>query len=143
MAIYLDGSMTGPTPQRPKVLLVDDCAAERDLYELVLASDFDVVTAARGHDALAMAASMRPDVVVLDVMMPGLDGWDTCTRLKAEPKTADTPVVMLTGSDDPDLAGHAKAVGAEGLETKPCPADRLVAHIHDVIEKRRKAVWGN
>src|SRR5215472_3970131 len=124
-AIRPGGSMSGLAPERPKVLLVDDCLAERDLYEMMLATEFDVTTAARGLDALRIAASVRPDIVVLDVMMPGLDGWETCTRLRVNPATADTAVVMLTGVDDPDLSSHAKAVGADGVERKPCSADRL------------------
>ena len=72
---------------RPTVLLVDDCREQRDIYEIVLARDFRVVTAGRGLDALALATSERPDVVVLDVMMPGIDGWETCTRLKVDPAT--------------------------------------------------------
>ena len=135
--------MNGLSPERPKVLLVDDCAAERDLYEMVLASEFDVMTAAHGLDALTIAASERPDIVVLDVMMPGLDGWETCTRLKVNPATANMAVVMLTGVDDPDLSSHATAAGADGVERKPCPADRLLDCIHGVVAKRAKAVWGS
>ena len=128
---------------RPKVLLVDDCIRERDMYEAVLETEFNVVTAARGLEALAIAATERPDAVVLDVMMPGLDGWETCTRLKVDPATADTPVVLLTGVNDPDLFDHAMAVGADGVENKPCSADRLLERIHGVITKRGKAVWGS
>jgi len=135
--------MSDVVAERRKVLLVDDCISERDLYEAVLETEFDVVTAARGLDALAIAAAERPDAVVLDVVMPGLDGWETCTRLKVDPATADTPVVLLTGVDDPDLSGHALAVGADGVEHKPCAPDRLLDRIHGVITKRGKAVWGS
>lgn len=129
--------------RRPTILLVDDCVAERDLYETVLASEFDVVTASRGLDALALAAIVRPDVVVLDVMMPGLNGWETCSLLKADAVTAGTPVVMLTGADDRNLVERARAVGAVGLETKPCPAERLVNRIRSAMGIRGKAVWGD
>ena len=126
-------------PARPTVLLVDDCIEQRDLYEMVLARDFRVVTAARGLDALALATSERPDVVVLDVMMPGIDGWETCTRLKVDPATADTPVVLLTSVDDTDLASHAAAVGADAVENKPCSADRLLHRVHAMVDREQSS----
>lgn len=111
--------------KRPNLLLIDDTIAERDLYEIVLAREFQVVTAARGLDGIALAIQHRPDVVVLDVMMPGLDGWETCNRIKSDPVTADIPVVLLTGADDRDLTQHATAVGASAILRKPCPAEIL------------------
>lgn len=126
-----------PHARTHTVLLVDDCSAQRDLYELVLAPEFRVLTASRGYDALAVAASEHPDVVVLDVMMPGLDGWETCRRLKTDSVTADTHVVLLTGCKDVDLSQHAAAVGADALENKPCSADRLLRCIHIAIAKRQ------
>jgi CheY-like chemotaxis protein len=109
----------------PTLLLIDDCLEQRDLYELALAPDFNIVTAARGDDGIQIAARTRPDAIVLDVMMPGLNGWETCTRLKCEPETADVPIVLLTGATDADLSDHAVAVGAFAVLNKPCSADRL------------------
>jgi CheY-like chemotaxis protein len=135
-------SQMGPTMNhttaRPTVLLVDDCIAQRDLYELVLAPEFTVLTASRGSDALTLAAREHPDVVVLDVMMPGLDGWETCTRLKTDPVTADTPVVLLTGSNDVDLSQHAVAVGADAILNKPCSADMLVQRLHVAVSHQQQ-----
>ena len=110
---------------RYRLLLIDDCATQRDFYEMTLAQDFNVLTAARGTDGLALAAVERPDVIVLDVMMPGLDGWETCTKIKSDPITADIPVILLTGSNDLNLSDHAVAVGASALLKKPCPAETL------------------
>jgi CheY-like chemotaxis protein len=128
--------MNGPSEERPKLLLVDDCVSQRDLYQMVLDPEFNVITASRGLDAVALAAAERPDVVVLDVMMPGLDGWETCTRIKSHPGSADTPVLLLTGNTDADLAQHAIAVGAEAVISKPCSADRLLRMIRDAIDAR-------
>jgi CheY-like chemotaxis protein len=107
------------------VLLIDDSVDQRDLYELALEDEFTVLTAARGREGVAVARRARPDVIVLDVMMPGMDGWETCARLKSAPETAHIPVVMLTGAPDGDLREHAAAVGAFEVLTKPCSVDRL------------------
>jgi CheY-like chemotaxis protein len=107
------------------VLLIDDCVDQRDLYQLALEDDFTVLTAARGREGLAVARRAKPDVIVLDVMMPGMDGWETCTRIKSEPETAHIPVVLLTGVTDIDLRDHAMAVGAFDVLKKPCSVDRL------------------
>jgi DNA-binding response OmpR family regulator len=130
--------MTSPQGRRPSALLVDDSVAERDLYELVLKEHFQILTANRGADAVAVAASDHPDIIVLDVMMPGLTGWETCARIKSNPATADIPVVLLTGVDDVDLTQHAFAVGADDVLNKPCPAGRLLECVRAVLDAHRK-----
>ena len=117
----------------PRLLLIDDCVPIRDLYELVLTPAFQVVTASRGTEGLVIAMTNRPDVIVLDVLMPGLDGWETCAALKSNPFTADVPVVLLTSADDRDLTQHAIAVGAAALLHKPCAADRLLATVQSAL----------
>jgi len=112
-------------PSRPTLLLVDDCVAEREFYEHALETEFNILTASRGSDGVALALNERPDLVLLDVKMPGMDGWAACTYIKSHPDTADIPVVLLTGTDDVDLTQHAVAVGASALLTKPCPPDKL------------------
>ena len=120
-------------PSRPTLLLVDDCAAERELYEQALEMEFNILTASRGSDGVNLAISERPDLVLLDVTMPGVDGWAACTYIKSHPDTADIPVVLLTGADDVDLTQHAVAVGASALLTKPCPADKLRTTIREAL----------
>jgi two-component system cell cycle response regulator len=122
--------------RRPRLLLVDDCAPERDLYETMLEVEFNVLTAARGSDALALATRERLDAIVLDVNMPGMDGWETCARIKSDAATADIPVIMLTGADDVDLIEHAAAVGAMALLRKPCPAEQLRDTIAGALAER-------
>ena len=130
-----------PQPFRSSVLLVDDCIAERDLYESVLSPEFEVMTAARGDAGVELATQARPDAIVLDVLMPGQDGWETCQQLKRSAATAHIPVILLTGAEEPDLTQHARRVGAAALLTKPCPADRLSATIHRTLGPIRKTVW--
>lgn len=110
---------------KPTVLLIDDCGTERDLYELALEHDFHILTASRGSEGASLAQRRRPDAIVLDVLMPGMDGWETCTLIKSDSITADIPVILLTGADDRDLSQHAMAVGATALLRKPCALDRL------------------
>ncbi len=111
--------------RRYTVLLVDDTVAERDLYQLMLEPEFNISTASRGTHAITLAARQQPDAIVLDVMMPGMDGWETCTQMKCLSDTADIPVILLTASDDRDLSQHAMAVGASAVLQKPCAVDRL------------------
>ena len=113
--------------RRLSILLVDDCGDQRDLYQLLLQSDFDVIAASRGAEALALAAMRQPDVVVLDIEMPDMNGFETCRRLKDDPSTRHIPVIMLTGCDY--IPDEALLVGAFAVLDKPCPERRLVQTI--------------
>ena len=125
-----------PTSDQLRLLLVDDYAPERELYEIALEQQFQILTASNGPEGIAMAIAERPHVIVLDVLMPGMDGWETCTKIKSHPVTADIPVILLTGSDEHNLSQQAVAVGAAAILTKPCPADRLVDRIRSLLELR-------
>lgn len=126
-----------PTRQRRlKLLLIDDCAGERDLYEAALEMEFSILTADRGKDGVTVATLAQPDAIILDVLMPGMDGWETCTRIKSHPDTEDIPVILLTGSDDRDLFPHAMAVGASAVLHKPCPVDRLRDEVFAIVTRR-------
>jgi CheY-like chemotaxis protein len=114
----------------PRVLVVDDSAEQRSLYAAMLKPTAVVLTASRGEHALALAAADPPDIVILDVMMPGMDGWETCRRLKSDPVTAGIPVIMLTSLDAVDVPVRAREAGAIAVLMKPCPVDRLVLTIH-------------
>ncbi len=117
---------------RVSVLLVDDCGDQRDLYGLLLASEFEVVTAARGAEAIVLAAMHRPDVIVLDIEMPEMNGFETCRRLKQDPATCAIPVIMLTGCDY--ILDEARLVGAFAVLDKPCPDRRLVETIVAAVQ---------
>jgi len=135
-------SVAGHTPPRerenaaPLVLLIDDSEDQIDFYELVLQDHYRVLQAGHGEKGLQLARTERPDVILCDLAMPGLDGWEVCRRLAANPGTASIPVLILTASSDRGLAEKAAAVGAEGLLTKPCPVEMLRVRIDDALARR-------
>lgn len=135
------GAAPAATPMPPaakhddrlRVLLVDDSSEHRDLYAMMLEDFAHVVTASRGEDALVMAGAEPPDAIILDVMMPGLNGWQVCQCLSSNPITARIPVIMLTSSDDGDLTARARQAGASAVLAKPCPVERLVLTLNESI----------
>src|SRR5581483_10814365 len=113
---------------------IDDEAAARDLVQRVLVKEgYRVETAASGPEGLAMARRLKPAAITLDVMMPGMDGWAVLTVLKADPSTADIPVVMTTVVDDKNLGF---TLGATDYLIKPIDWERLIA----ILEKHRLKV---
>jgi CheY-like chemotaxis protein len=107
------------------VLVIDDDDAVRDLMARFLGKEgFHVATASGGEEGLRLAREHQPDVITLDVLMPGMDGWSVLAALKADAALADIPVVMLTMLDDRNL-GYA--LGAADYLTKPIDRERLVA----------------
>jgi CheY-like chemotaxis protein len=104
-----------------KVLIVDDEDDIRELAHISLerVGGFQVIAASSGQDALRLAASEEPDAIVLDAMMPGLNGPETLERLKADAATARIPVVFLTGSVQEVERERFKELGAHGILTKP------------------------
>jgi PAS domain S-box-containing protein len=112
----------------PVVLVIDDDPAVRDLMQRSLSKDgYHVEIAADGRTGLEMAKRLKPAVITLDVMMPSMDGWAVLTALKADPVTADIPVVMLTIVDDKNMGF---ALGAADYFTKPIDWQRLATALH-------------
>ncbi len=115
----------------PRILGVDDSAQNRTLIELYLqGTEFEVVTASSGHEALELCRRQEFDLILLDVMMPQLDGFEVCRRLKNDPRTAFVPVIFLTGrlGDESDRAA-AYQLGAVDYIQKPVDRDELLARI--------------
>jgi len=113
------------------VLVVDDDDMIRRLLRTVLEADeIEVVEAADGDAALAALADLQPTVIVLDVMMPGLDGVEVCRRIDHEM----AKVVMLTARDDPELERAATDAGAEAFLTKPFSSIELLDLIEQLLE---------
>ena len=115
-----------------KLLLVieDDPDQRRFLERTLQAAGYRVVTAADGESGLAAARSRTPDLVILDVMMPRLNGYQTCRALKADAATAGTPILLLTAKDEATDLYWAREVGADAFLTKPVDLPDLLSTIH-------------
>jgi putative two-component system response regulator len=130
----------GPYSRPPVVLVVDDMAANRELIEACLAGiDCEVELAADGPSALRLMESEPPDLVLLDVQMPGMDGYEVCQRMKAQPKTRLVPVVMITALDQTEDRVKALDWGADDFMTKPVQRIELVARVRSAL--RLKALY--
>jgi twitching motility two-component system response regulator PilH len=112
------------------VLIIEDDPAQRRLLERMLdASGYRVLAAPDGESGVAAATNSHPDLIVLDVMMPRLNGYQTCRALKAHPETSAIPVIMLTTKDQPADAYWAAEVGADLFLPKPVDLPLLLDHI--------------
>ena len=116
-----------------RVLVVDDVLPNIKLLEARLTAEyFDVLTATNGPEALAICAEGKCDIVLLDVMMPGMDGFEVCRRLKASPATAHIPVVMVTALDQPADRVRGLDAGADDLLTKPIDEMAVLARVRSL-----------
>lgn len=114
--------------QLPLVLVVDDFADNRELYAATLAeAGYQVEQAENGQEALDFIGRLRPAIVVMDLSMPILDGWEATRRIKGDPDTSDIVVVALTGHATNFGLQRAKEAGADAVLTKPCLPDDLLA----------------
>jgi len=117
-----------------RVLIVDDILPNIKLLEAKLASEYyDVITADNGYRALELAQTESPDIILLDVMMPGLDGFQVCERLKADPSTAHIPVIMVTALSDVADRVRGLEAGADDFLSKPVRDVPLFARVRSLI----------
>ena len=127
------------TREQPLVLVVEDYQDAREMYAAYLQfAGFDVAEAGNGVEAIEKTQELLPDIVLMDLALPRMDGWEATRRLKNDPLTKHIPIVALTGHA---LAGHAegaRAAGCDAFVTKPCLPDDLVAEVRRILESSRK-----
>ena len=121
-------------PARTRVLFVEDNLTQLDLYTMVIQDRFDVLRATRAEEGYRLACTEQPDVIIVDLILPDMDGLMLAEQLRADPEIASIPLVALTGDD----AAYERALKKRGVFVavlaKPCPADRL---LHATIERLR------
>jgi CheY-like chemotaxis protein len=130
---------TGPGTGSAQVLVVDDEAAIRLICRLNLEGEgLGTLEAADGETGLAVARSEQPDLVLLDVMLPDIDGWRVAEELAADPATEEIPIVFLSARSDPadELRGYE--TGAVGYITKPFDAEAIGATLETIMERLRR-----
>ena len=117
-----------------RILVVDDVPTNAKLLEArLIAEYFEVNIAYDGHDALQQASMLEPDIILLDVMMPGMDGFEVCRRLKADAKTQHIPVIMVTALDQADDRVKGLEAGADDFLTKPVNDIALLARVKSLV----------
>jgi CheY-like chemotaxis protein len=128
--------MLQPARLSPLVLIIEDSVDQLELYEFALANHYRVSKATHGEHGVELAIAERPDVVLVDICMPGIDGWEVCRRLKRDPRTEAIPIILLTALDGKDTAERAVRVGAVALLMKPCNVDTLREEIEAATHAR-------
>jgi len=120
--------------RKPVVLLVDDYPDAREMYaEYLEFSGFEIIQAGNGVEAIERAQDSHPDVILMDLSLPVMDGWEATRRLKADERTKEIPVLAVTGHALTGVSNDAKNAGCDGFITKPCLPEDLVAEIRKVL----------
>jgi len=121
----------------PKILLVEDNEMNRDMLSRRLARNgFEVVMAVDGGQGVAMAASEKPDLILMDMSLPVMDGWEATRRVKADAATSTIPVIALTAHALVEDREKAKAAGCDDFDTKPVELPRLLEKINRLLGEK-------
>ena len=136
-----EGPMNGSSPpaRGVTVLVVDDYEDNRQMYaELLAHAGFSVVEACNGAEGIVSAQMILPDVVIMDLSLPVIDGWEATRRLKRDERTRHIPILALTGHAPEGLAGHSQSVeeaGCDGFLAKPCSPEELLEMVEAVLDR--------
>lgn len=129
------GSSPEGTSQAQRVLVVDDYADNRELYSMYLEMQgFEVQTAENGAEAVVRARESTPDVILMDLSLPVMSGWDAIRELKADPRTGAIPVIALTGHAMASHVERAREVGADDFAAKPCVPSDVEQKIRELLK---------
>jgi CheY-like chemotaxis protein len=117
-----------------RVLVVDDDRSNRDLLEIMLSHEgFDILTAASGEEALALVARDPPHLILLDIMMPRMDGYQVAAAIKGDAATRRIPVILMSGLDDDGARTAGLNAGAEGFLRRPVDRAELCEHVKALL----------
>jgi len=130
-------SMTNPAP-RPRVLVVDDAAYNREVLVQNLEDEYDTLEAADGATALALARAEQPDVILMDLSLPVVDGWEATLRLRRDPVTAWIPIVAVTAHAMRGDEDRALASGCDDYVPKPVDEELLLAKVREWLARGRR-----
>ena len=120
-----------------KILVIDDDPAMTELLKLILqAAASEVHTANTGIDGIRLTREIYPDVLILDLMMPELDGWQVCEAVRA---FSDVPILILSALDNPGMVARALDAGADDYLIKPVPSGVLIAHLQNLFRRSHSA----
>jgi DNA-binding response OmpR family regulator len=121
---------------RPRVLVVDDDAFIRRPLEFILRNEgFEPLTAVDGNECLERLAETRPDLIILDVMMPGRDGFDVCKTIKQEARYAEIPIILLSARGQEHDRERGLCLGAAEFMTKPYSPSELVRRVRELLSQ--------
>jgi two-component system cell cycle response regulator DivK len=131
-----DTSQPPEAERAPLVLVVDDYADNREMYAKFLRyKGLRVAEAEDGSVALKKAHELIPDVILMDLSLPGVDGWQATRELKADSRTQNIPIVVVTGHALQGTAESARAAGCDAFMTKPCAPDEVLAEIRRIVAR--------
>lgn len=126
-------------PERPKLLIVDDEPLNIRLISALLAHEYDILTALNGHEAISRLKEHQVDLILLDVMMPDISGFDVCRIVKGNARFADIPVIFLTAMDTPQGEREGLDVGAIDYLTKPVDLELLKLRVRNLVTLKQRS----
>ena len=116
-----------------KILTIDDDSAMTELLTLVLKTHMlDAYMANTGEDGIRLTHELSPDVIILDLMMPGMDGWQVCAQIRS---FSSVPILILSALDNPGMVARALDAGADDYLVKPVPSSVLIAHLNTLTRR--------
>jgi PleD family two-component response regulator len=123
--------------QRPKILAIDDTPANLMMLSKALEADFRVLTASSGSQGLQIARADPPVLILLDIMMPGVDGFEICQRFKSDPALAHIPIVFVSALTDDDAESRGRQLGAADFLYKPVDVNVMRKRVRDLVEGQK------
>jgi PleD family two-component response regulator len=130
---------------KPKILIVDDEPFNVELLEGYLSKDFDILKAYNGTEALLIVGTNPPDLIILDIMMPGMNGYEVCGRIKGDEKTTSLPIIIVTALNEREARIKAIEAGADDFLNKPIDIIELTARVKSLLKTKQyyDALMGN